>query len=429
MNPQASGVHSIESLLFHTLAQIGLIILVARLAGALARSLKQPRAVGEIVAGLALGPSLFGAVSPDAFNAIFHAVDGKPLTIISQIGLILLMFQVGLEFDFSQLGERRNRVAAVSITAAGITLPFALGYGFALLSADSLAPGIHPLGYALFLGVALAITAVPILGRIMMEFGLTRSRVGVITIAAAAANDAIGWVLLAIIATIVTSRFSAAQAVGQIGLLLGFAAISWWVVRPLLRRVVQRFGGGPNLLSQDLLAILLVVIFASAVTTSQLGIFAIFGGFTVGVLLHDQQALVDAWKAKVADLVTVFFLPIFFTYTGLRTDIGSLHNSELWGWCVLLIGLAFFGKIGGSYLAARLSGLSGAESRNIAIMMNTRALMELIVVNLGYDLGVIPREVFTMLVLMAVISTILTAPCLRLWLPGIGHVIPVGRDA
>jgi Kef-type K+ transport system membrane component KefB len=174
-------------------------------------------------------------------------------------------------------------------------------------------------------------------------------------------------------------------------------------------------------LPQDLLALLLVVVFGSAMVTSQLGIFAIFGGFTAGVLLHDRPALVDAWRHRVEDLLTVFFLPIFFTFTGLRTDIGSLLSAELWLWCGALIALATAGKLGGCYLAARQGGLSPAESRCIGIMMNTRALMELIVINLGHDLGVIPREVFTMLVLMAVLSTLMTAPALRRWLPATGH--------
>jgi Kef-type K+ transport system membrane component KefB len=355
-------------------------------------------------------------------------VDGTPLTIMSQIGLIMLMFQVGLEFDFSHLGERRNRRAAVFITLAGILLPFGLGLGFGTLSAAELAAGIHSTAYALFLGIAFAITAVPILGRIMIEFGLTKTRIGVITIAAAAATDAVGWVLLAVVSAIVTQRFSLPGAAGQVGLLLAYVLASWFLVRRVLLYIVRRFDPGPTALPQDLLAILLVIVFSSAMLTSRLGIFAIFGGFMMGVLLHDQTDLVEAWKNKVADLVTVFFLPIFFTYTGLRTDIGSLGSGGLWGWCGLLVLLAVLGKFGGCYLASRLAGLSAAESRNIAIMMNTRALMELIVVNLGYDLRVIPREVFTMLVLMAVISTLMAAPGLRLWLPRIGHRIPTDGD-
>jgi Kef-type K+ transport system membrane component KefB len=417
---------NIETLLFHTLLQLGLIMLVARLAGHLARRLGQPRAVGEIAAGLFLGPSLFGALAPELSHWIFRSVDSTPLTVISQIGLVMLMFQIGLEFDFAQLQERGNRRAAIFVTAAGILLPWSLGFGFGLWSAPRLAPGVHPIAYALFLGVALAITAVPILGRIMMEFGLTRHHIGVITIAAAAANDAIGWVLLAFIAAVVTSRFSLPALMAQLGWLAAYVLVSWFAVRQVLRLILRRFGRGSEALSQDLLALLLVLVFGSAMLTSQLGIFAIFGGFMMGLLLHDRTELAEAWKNKVSDLVEVLFLPVFFTYTGLRTDVGSLDSAGLWGWCGLLIVLAVSGKIAGSHLAARLAGLSFAEARAIGIMMNTRGLMELVVVNLGHDLGVIPREVYTMLVLMAILSTVMTMPLLRLWLPGVGQRLPMG---
>lgn len=426
--PTVSSVHGMEHLLFHTLLQIGLIIIAARISGFLARKIGQPRAVGEIVAGLLLGPSLFGAAAPEAFQWVFRSVDGTPISIISQIGLIMLMFQVGLEFEFKRLAEPASRRAVSLITLAGILMPFALGFGFGLWTAPELAASINPLAYALFIGIALSITAVPILGRIMMEYGLTRSRIGVITITAAALNDAIGWVLLAVVSAVATGHFSLSVMVEQLALLLGYVMVCWLVIRRGLLFIVRRFDHGPLSLPQDLLAILLVVVFSSALLTSKLGIFAIFGGFVVGVLLHDQTDLVTAWRNKVSDLVTVFFLPVFFTYTGLRTDVGSLDSLALWVWCVLLFGLAVMGKFGGCYLASRLAGLSRAESVTIAIMMNTRALMELIVVNLGYDLGVIPREVFTMLVLMAIASTLMTAPALRSGLPRIGHRIPRNRD-
>jgi Kef-type K+ transport system membrane component KefB len=406
-----TSVQGTEHLLSFTLLQIGIIIAAARLAGYIARQWGQPRAVGEIVAGLLLGPSLFGALAPESFRWVFRSVDATPLTIMSQIGLILLMFQVGLAFDFSQLRARQNRQAVLLITLASIALPFGLGFGFGELTAKTLAGGINPLAYALFLGIA-----------------LTRSRIGVITIAAAAANDAIGWVLLALVSAVATQQLSWQVIAGTLGCLLAYLALSWLLVRPLLLRLLRRWHREDEALPQDLLAIVLIAIFGSALLTSQLGIFAIFGGFVAGMLLHDQTAFVEAWQRKMSALVNVFFLPIFFTYTGLRTDVGGLGSTTLWGWCGLLIVLAVLGKLVGCYLASRLAGLSRAEATNIALMMNTRALMELIVVNLGYDLGIIPREVFTMLVLMAVASTLLTAPGLRLGLPRMGHRIPSGAD-
>ncbi|GAB6046376.1 hypothetical protein JCM19379_01980 [Methyloparacoccus murrellii] len=417
MTTAAAGQQALETLLFFTLLQLMAILLAARLVGGWFQRLGQPRGVGEIVAGLLLGPTLFGTLAPDVSRWLFHSVDATPLGVMSQIGLILLMFQVGMEFDFAKLGQRANRRLAFWIGLSGIVLPFALGLAFGVVSAPWLAPGLPALAYSLFLAVALSITAVPILGRILMEFGLTRSRLGVITIAAAAANDALGWVLLALVAAIAAGQASWPAVLHQTGLLLAYALASWCLARPLLLRLLRRFQRSADEPSQDLLALLLLAIFGSALMTSQLGIFAIFGGFLAGVLLHDQQALVRFWRERVADLLTVFFLPIFFTYTGLRTDVGSLTSLPLWLWFGGLLLAAGIGKFGGCYLAARLGGLPPAESRCVGILMNTRALMELIVVNLGYDLGVIPPVVFTMLVLMAIVSTLLTAPGLRLWLP------------
>lgn len=422
------SVHSIEALLFHILLELSVILFVARLAGALAQRLRQPPVVGEIVAGLMLGPSLFGALAPETFQGLFHAVDSTPIQIMSQIGLIMLMFQVGMEFDFAQLADSTNRRAVVLVTVAGILLPFGLGFGFGWGSAPALGPAVAPLSYALFLGVALSITAVPVLGRIMLEFGLTRTRIGVIAIAAAAANDAVGWVLLALVSAVANGRFSLPEMAQQTGLLLAYVLVCWFLARKVLLFILRRFGPSSDSLPQDLLALLLVIVFSSAMLTSRLGIFAIFGGFMMGVLLHDQTELVEAWRRKVADLVTVLFLPIFFTYTGLRTDIGGLGESRLWAWCGLLFALALLGKFGGCYLASRLAGLSRPEARNIGIMMNTRGLMELVVANLGYDLGVIPPTVFTMLVLMAIASTLITAPGLRVWLPAAGHSLPNRRN-
>jgi Kef-type K+ transport system membrane component KefB len=418
MSPLVNPGGSAESLLFHTLLQLIFIILAAWVMGSVFVRLEQPRGVGEIVAGLLLGPSLFGALAPESFRWLFQAGDPGPLHLLSQIGLILLMFQVGMEFDFSLLGNRANRRVAALVTVLGIVIPGLFGWGFGQLSAERLAPGISVPAYSLFIAIALSITAVPILGRILMDFGLTRHRIGVISIAAAAANDALGWVLLAAVAAVATHGFEPIVVLRQLGLLLIYLLVSWFLLRPLLLRLIRRFPLESGRLPQNLLALLLIWVFLSALVTSRLGIFAIFGGFVAGVLLHQAPALVEVWRQRVGDLLAVFFLPIFFTYTGLRTDIGSLSAGEDWLWCALLIAMAMLGKFGGCYLAARLGGLTIAESRCVGILMNTRALMELIVINLGRDLGVIPAKVFTMLVLMAVVSTLITAPGLRLWLPG-----------
>jgi Kef-type K+ transport system membrane component KefB len=422
-------VHQSEALLFFTLLQLIVIVLAARAGGALARRVGQSPAVGEIIVGILLGPSLFGWLAPELFRTVFHASSPEPMQVVSQIGLVLLMFQIGLEFDFAHLAARSNRRAVSTIAAASMVAPFALGFGFGYFSAPLLSPGVDPLGSALFIGTAFSITALPILGRIMIELGITRHRLGVIAISAAAINDVVGWLLLALVTALTLAQFSAAGFALKVLLVGGFFASWWFVVRPLMKRVIRAIQSRPAALgepaahaglSHDLLGVLLAAIFVSAIATYQLGIFAIFGGFMMGVVLYDEHELIAAWRERVGHFVTVFFLPVFFTYTGLRTDVGGLDSAAAWGWCVLLIALATAGKFGASYLAARWAGLSHDEGKVIGIMMNTRALMELIVINVGYDLGVISQQLFTMLVLMAIFSTVITMPGLRRWLPRVG---------
>jgi Kef-type K+ transport system membrane component KefB len=419
------AAHKTEALLFFTLLQLTVIVLMARIGGALAQRVGQSTAVGEIIVGILLGPSLFGLLAPGLFQYVFHSGAPEPMQMLAQIGLVLLMFQIGLEFEFSHLSEPRNRKAMLWVAAASLIAPFALGYGIGHISAPVLSPGAHPVASALFIATAFSITALPILGRIMMEFDMTRTPLGVIAISAAAINDVIGWLLLALITTLTLSNFDATSFAVNVALVLVFFAVSWFGVRPLMKRIMHRFDARSGALTHNLLGIVLAAIFLSAMTTYQLGIFAIFGGFMMGVLLHDEHTFVTTWRARISPFVLVFFLPIFFTYTGLRTNIGSLDSAAAWGWCVLIVFLATLGKFGGAYLAARLTGLSHSEGKILGVMMNTRALMELIVINVGYDLGVISQQMFTILVIMAIFSTVITSPLLRRWLPRIGIPIPV----
>lgn len=415
--------HKTEALLFFTLLQLTVIVLAARIGATVAVRIGQTAAVGEIIVGILLGPSLFGLLAPDVFQYVFHSGTPELMQMLSQIGLVLLMFQIGLEFDFSHLNERRNRKAMLWVAAASLIAPFALGYGIGHISAPILSPSAHPVISALFIATAFSITALPILGRIMMEFDMTRTPIGVIAISAAAINDVIGWLLLALITTLTLSDFNAVSFAAKVALVLVFFVVSWFGVRPLMKNILHRFDAKNGALSNNLLGLVLASTFLSAMTTYQLGIFAIFGGFMMGVLLHDEHAFVKTWRTRISPFVMVFFLPIFFTYTGLRTNIGSLDSASAWGWCGLIVLLATLGKFGGAYIAARLTGMSHTEAKVLGIMMNTRALMELIVINVGYDLGVISQQMFTILVIMAIFSTVITSPCLRRWLPHIG--IPV----
>ena len=420
-----------EKLLLPILLQLIVIVAAARLFGALARRVGQPSVVGEIVAGLVLGPSFLGWLFPDAFAAVFRpslgigqelsdALLAKVFTVIAQIGLIFLLFLVGLEFEGRHVREHGR--AAVFISIAGIVVPFALG--------ASLAPLIHPylephpargqpvplLGLTLFLGVALAITAIPVLGRIMMELGITRTRLGAITITAAAVDDAVGWILLASVAAVVHANFDPAATIRMGGLTIAFVLFMIFVARPLMLRYFnasfRRSGGevGPTAM-----AMLFVGLFLSAVATNLIGIFAVFGAFLFGAVLSGQPQVREAARAKLRDVVTGFFVPVFFTYTGLRTDITGLKSTAvLWIGAAIIVA-AVGGKLIGCGLAARASGFRWKEAGIIGAMMNARGLMALIAVNLGYELGVVPPSLYAVLVIMALITTMLTTPLL-LWL-------------
>jgi Kef-type K+ transport system membrane component KefB len=420
---------SVEHVSFPVLSQLVIIILVARVFAGLFRRLGQPSVVGEIAAGLVLGPSVLGRFFPEVSSALFHPAI-PPLapeladrllhwifTILSQLGLVFLLFLIGLEFDFQHLRQRGR--ASVAISVSGVALPFLLGLAVAMVVYPFMEQ--HPegdapvprLGFALFLGTAMAITAIPILGRMMMELGITRTRLGAITITAAAVDDATGWILLAAVAAVVRSEFSPSATLLMWAETVAFALVMIFVVRPLVRSLVRRmFRRGDGELSLNSLAVVLALIFAAAMATSLIGIFAIFGAFFLGAILSAEHEFRRAVTYRLRDLVTGFFLPIFFTYTGLRTNISTLGSLELWGLCGLVLAVAVIGKFGGCGLAAWLSGFPGREAACIGVMMNTRALMELIVINLGYELKVIPPSVFCMLVLMALVTTIMTTPIL-----------------
>jgi len=417
-----------EQLLFLVLLQLTLIVLAARLGGIVARRyFGQTPVIGEILVGILLGPSLFGALAPEWHAALFSHATLEPMQIMAQIGLILLMFQIGLEFDFSQLTRRSNRRAVLLVALASLLLPFGLGLLFGYYGGPFLAPGVDPLACALFVATAFSITAMPILGRIMIDLRLNRLSIGVIAISAAAINDLVGWLLLAVVIALTLANFSFLTFSAQLLLTLLFLLFCWLAVRPALKwlvaklqRSLQKHPDGGTLLDHNLLSLLLAAIFVAAMATTKLGLFAMFGAFVLGMLLHDEEALVTAWEERIGALVQVFFLPVFFTFTGLRTDLGTLQTGTEWSWCLLLILLATVGKFAGSYFAARAAGLGHTEGNILGIMMNTRGLMELVVINIGYDLGILSPALFTMLVLMALFSTVITAPVLRYWIKQLG---------
>jgi K+:H+ antiporter len=423
------SVHQTENLLFITLLQLIVMIGAARIMNSVLRSLGQPGVVGEIIAGLLLGPSLFGYFFHDTAMALFGAKASTPITILSQIGLILLMFQIGMDFEFAHLKDRRNSRAVLVTSLFSVSVPFGLGLLIGRSSAPVLAPSIDPVVYSLFIGVGLAITAVPILGRILREYGLTRTEIGVIAISAAAINDVVGWVLLAGVSAYAAARFSGADMAWQVGGLVLFAAGCWLVLRPLVDWLVGKSSLRSGEVPANLMATVIALMFAMAICTYKLGIFAIFGGFAAGLLFHHHEPFVNAWRRQVGRFVMVFFLPVFFTYTGLRTNVLGLSTAGDLAWLAVILTSSVLGKIVPVYLGGRLCGFDHPQSSILGTLMNTRALMELIVLNIGFDLGFIPQKVFTMLVIMAVLTTVMTGPILKVLLPRAGHSIPVGVEA
>lgn len=415
----SSSVHVTEELLFSVLLQLIVMIGAARAMHLVARRLGQPGAVGEIVAGLMLGPSLLGRIAPDLSLSLFGAKPAESITVLSQVGLTLLMFQIGASFEFGHLRDHKYRRAATMVASASLVVPLGLGLAIGLASAAPLAPQIDSITYALFVAVALAITALPILGRILVQFGLERHPVGVVAIAAAAANDLVGWILLALVSAYAMALLSLDAALVQLGGLIALVLVARYVLAPIATAMVGRWPVVRGELSPTLIAIVLAMIFTLAIATFKLGVFAIFGGFLAGILFHRHTEFVDAWRRQVGVFVLVFFLPIFFTFTGLRTDVFALGGDL--DWLAIVLVAAILGKVVPVFIAARLSGFSAAEAATLGTLMNTRALMELIVLNVGYELGFLPPAMFAILVVMAVVTTLMTGPLLRLLLPRMGH--------
>jgi Kef-type K+ transport system membrane component KefB len=424
-----ASVHQTENALFLILLQLIVMIGAARLFNTAFRAIRQPGVIGEIVAGLVLGPSLFGYFFPGWSRMLFGASASTPITIISQIGLILLMFQIGSDFEFSHLATDRNRRGVIAIAVASICVPLVVGITVGHFSAPYLAPATDSLTYSLFFGVGLAITAVPILGRILREYGLTRTHIGVVAISAAAVNDVVGWILLAAVSAYAAKGFSTVHLGLQLGGLTLLVLTLWFVLRPLAGWLVRRYPVRNEGLKPNLMAIVVCLVFALGICTYELGIFSIFGGFAAGLLFHRHESFVHAWRRQAGQFVMVFFLPVFFTYTGLRTNVLGLSTSEDLLWLAVILGAAILAKIIPVYLAARVTGFAARESTILGVLMNTRALMELIVLNIGFDLGFIPQKVFTMLVVMAVVTTVMTGPLLKRLLPRAGYEIPVGVEA
>jgi Kef-type K+ transport system membrane component KefB len=394
----------------HVLLAIAVVIAASRAFGALFRYFRQPPVIGEVIAGIMLGPSLLGRIAPDFQAFLLPREIGPHLGVIAQVGVILFMFLVGLELDTRLLRKRSH--ATVAISHASIVVPFVLGSTLALWLYPKLASrGVSFTAFALFMGVSLSVTAFPVLARILSERGLNRSRLGTIALACAAVDDATAWCLLAFVVGIV--RAEATSSFVTLGLTLLYVAVMLLLVRPVVGRLVRR-QELVGKLDRTSTTVAFLALLASALVTESIGIHALFGAFLLGAIVPHESLLARELTGRIEDFVVVLLLPVFFAFTGMRTQIGLLDSTTDWLLCAVIIAVACIGKFGGSAVAGRLTGLSWREACSVGVLMNTRGLMELVVLNVGLDLGVISPRLFAMLVIMAVVTTLLTSPLLHL---------------
>ena len=392
------------------LAQIITIIFVARFFGWIFRKIGQPSVIGEIIAGIALGPSLLGLYFPEFSSALFPIQSLGNLQFLSQIGLILFMFIIGIELDLKVLQNRAKE--AVVISHASIVIPFALGIGLAYFVYYRFAPaGVAFLPFALFMGIAMSITAFPVLARIVQERGIHKTKLGAIVITCAAADDITAWCLLAAVIAIVKAG-TFVSSLYVIGLAILYVIVMLFVVKPFLKKIGELYGTKENL-SKPVVAIFFLTLIISSYLTEIIGIHALFGAFMTGVIMPDITKFRNLFIEKVEDVSVILLLPLFFVYTGLRTEIGLINDPFLWRVTGFIILVAVVGKFFGSALAAKFVGQSWRDSLTIGALMNTRGLMELIVLNIGLDLKVLTPEVFTMMVIMALVTTFMTGPTLN----------------
>lgn len=404
----------LHSPLSRFIAQAVFIVATARVLGFVLRRIGQPMVIAEVVAGIVLGPSLLGWLWPGFFQVLFPSASIGLLSMVAQVGLVLFMFLVGLELDFKLLRGRGH--ASVVISNSSIILPFAMGAALAIYLYPRLStPSVPLASFTLFMGAAMSITAFPVLARILNERRLLQTKIGAISITSAAINDVTAWCMLAFVVSIV--RSTGLASAGLTTLYTGlYMAVMLGIVRPLLARLAARSLGREGL-SHNVVAATLLALLVSSFITEIIGIHALFGAFLLGAILPKGDGFATTLAEKLEDLVLVFLLPLFFAVSGLRTQIGLLNSAHGFALCGLIILVACVGKFGSSALASRLTGHTWRESAAIGVLMNTRGLMELVVLNMALDLGVISPTLFTMMVLMALLTTFITSPLLQIIYP------------
>mgnify|MGYP000668357882 FL=1 len=393
------------------LLQIIVILLTVRVFSYLFKYIGQPGVMGEIVAGIVLGPSLLGYFFPEFSANLFPPESLDNLNLLSQIGLVLFMFVIGLELDFSVLKNKLNETLVIS--HAGIVVPFFLGVVAAIWVYEDYASGQTAfLPFALFIGICMSITAFPVLARIVQERNMTKTSVGMLSIASAANDDVTAWCLLAIVIALAKAG-TFVSALYTIGLTLIYIVFMFLVMRPFLRKIGETYAYS-EVINKTFVGFIFLILVLSSAITEIIGIHALFGAFIAGVVMPTNIGFRKVMMEKVEDVSLVFFLPLFFAFSGLHTEIGLINTPELWGVCLLFIVVAIAGKFGGCTLAARAVGENWKDSLIVGTLMNTRGLMQLVALNIGFEMGILTSEMFVVLLLMSLLTTFMATPMLSL---------------
>ena len=400
-----------NDVLWHLLLALTAVVVVGRTLGLAFRRIGQPPVIGEVIGGVLLGPSLLGWIAPEAFRFILPPSVVPFLGIVSQLGVVFYMFLVGLELNPTALRGQVHTTVATS--HASIVLPFVLGSVLALYLYPRFAPVDVPFtSFALFVGIAMSITAFPVLARILSDLGITRTELGVMALTCAAVDDVTAWCLLAVVVGFVEATGS---GVGAVGLTLAYITMMFVMVRPMIAKAVEASGDAEP--SAGIIALVLIGLLLSSLATEAIGVHALFGAFLLGAVVPHESRLAKALHRSLAHLITIVLLPAFFAFAGMRTEIGLLAGTQAWLAFGLIVLVATVGKFGGTLVAARATGLGWRHAAALGALMNTRGLMQLIVLNEGLELGVITPTLFTMMVMMALVTTLATTPALRLLMP------------
>src|SRR6202046_2133123 len=393
------------------LLQMAIVLIVPVGCGWIARQLGQARVIGEIIGGILIGPSVFGRFAPHLSASLFPPSSFGPFETLSTVGLVLFLFLIGMELDYAQL--YRQRVTAIMASLMSILLPFAMG---ALLSHSlrlRVAPhGIGSIPFVLFLGIAMSITAFPVLARILEERNLQGTALGTTAILCAAVDGVVAWSLLAFALAFIGGEDAPTSLIYRLTGLVIYLVLMLAVIRPVAAYLVRR-QRKPEL-SLELLGVVVAGALLSAAATDKIGVHPLFGAFLAGVCFprvpHWQLAL----RERLDMLVSVLLLPLFFALTGMRTRLDLLNDVNMWLWAAVVLLAAVFGKMGGAALAARWTGQSWRDAVALGALLNTRGLVELIVLNIAYTVGAFSPTLFTMMVVMALLTTMSTTPLLNL---------------